>query len=365
MSKNYQLLLKAFLVTFIYLTGVVLIISFFNFFPFFDNKFLNINELLIKYFRWDSYYYLSIALDGYQSISSVFFPLYPFLIKLFAVLFGFWWAGFLVSWLALALSVFVFYKLLALRYSDEKNIYRTIILLLFSPFALFLTAYYTESLFLLLSLSFFYFLKTKRWFLASAFAFFASLTKNIGIVLLIVYLYEYWCLYKTKFNRSLVYSLLIILGPVSYLTFCYFTFNNPFSFISEQANWTQHEFSMPWQNFYKYLTFSSDLNLTNYFYIYVHYFREFASFLIMLIAVIYFIKKREWSYGLYGLILAIIFSSVIPLTSVNRYVIIFFPIYIFLNELFKKDWSWFVLLYFTFIYYVFNLAMFSRGDWIG
>lgn len=365
MSDNLQLLIKSFCITFLYLIGVFLVISFFNYFPFFDGNFLNINELLLKYFRWDSFYYLNIAIDGYKNITSVFFPLYPFLIKIFSFFVGYHWAGFLVSWISIALSLFVFYKLLALRYQDEKNIIRTIALLMFSPFAMFFTAYYTESLFLLLSLSFFYFLKTKRWFIASIFACFACLTKNIGIILLAVYFCEYWQTYKTKFNINLLYSLLILLAPLSYIIFCYLTFGDPFSFITEQANWPQHSFSLPWQNFYKYFTFSNDLNLSNYFYIYVHYFREFASFIVMLIAVIYFIKKQELDYVIYGILLAFIFSSVMPMMSVNRYVIIFFPIYIFLNEIFKKDFSWFILLYFSFIYYIFNLAMFSRGDWIG
>ncbi len=365
MSDNLQLLIKSFCITFLYLIGVFLVISFFNYFPFFDGNFLNINELLLKYFRWDSFYYLNIAIDGYKNITSVFFPLYPFLIKIFSFFVGYHWAGFLVSWISIALSLFVFYKLLALRYQDEKNIIRTITLLMFSPFAMFFTAYYTESLFLLLSLSFFYFLKTKRWFIASIFAYLACLTKNIGIILLAVYLYEYWQTYKIKFNVNLFYSLFILLGPLSYIIFCYFAFGDPLSFITEQANWPLHSFSLPWESFYKYLTFSNDLNLSNYLSLYEIYFRELPSFLILLFTCFYFIKKREWDYVIYGILLALIFSTIIPMTSVNRYVIIYFPIYILLNEVFKKDFSWFILLYFSFIYYIFNLVMFSRGDWIG
>lgn len=368
--QDLILLSRSFLLTAFYLLGIFLVISLFNFYPFQNSGFLNINSLLSLFFRWDSFHYYGIATGGYDSVSSVFFPLYPLLVKIFSYFFSAFWSGFLISWISLALSLFVFYKLLSLRYNDEKHRQRVIALLLFSPFAFFLAAFYTESLFLLLSLSFFYFLKKKKWLFASLLAFFACLTRNLGIFLLLVYLFEYWQTFKTsgwrfKINKNLFYSLIILAAPLIYSLFCYFTFGNALSFISEQANWAAHVFMWPWQALVKYYSFFHDPNIGNAYGLYQIFFKELGAFVLLVAASIYFLKKREWSYAIYGLASASLFFSIVPMTSVNRYVLVFFPLYIFLNEIFKKDLSWFFLFFLSFIYFVFNLFMFSQGLWIG
>ena len=197
-NNNVSLLIKSFSLTFFYLLGIFITISLFNYYPFKDGSFLNINNLITLFFRWDSLHYQQIVINGYDKINSVFFPLYPILVKILSYITGPLWSGFLISWVFLALSIFIFYKILVLKYADEKSRQRTIALLLFSPFALFFTAYYTESLFIFLLLFFFYSLQKKNWLIASMVAFLACLTKNIGIFLLPVYLFEYWQNYKTK-----------------------------------------------------------------------------------------------------------------------------------------------------------------------
>jgi Gpi18-like mannosyltransferase len=369
-KSTIHLLIKSFLLTGFYLLGILVVISFFNFYPFKNGSFLHINNLLTLFFRWDSFHYYAIVTSGYNSLESVFFPLYPFLIKLVSYLVGPFWAGFLISWVALALSLFVFYKLLSLRYSDEKNKQRTIALLLFSPFAFFLAAYYTEALFLLLSLSFFYFLKKKKWLWASILGFLACLTRNIGVFLILVYLFEYWRNFRTigwrfKVNKNLFYSLIIISAPIIYALFCYFKFGNALSFITEQSNWTTHAFMWPWQAVLKYFSFFSDPNLGSFYGLYQLFFKEVGAFLILLASSIYFFKKREYSYAIYGLLSVLLFSCIVPMLSVNRYALVFFPLYIFLNEIFKKDLSWFILFFLSFIYFIFNLFIFSQGQWVG
>ncbi|MBU4370135.1 hypothetical protein KKG58_05290 [Patescibacteria group bacterium] len=365
-----NLLGKFFLLVVFYLLGIFLVISLFNFYPFKDLAFLNINNLLVLFFRWDSFHYQQIALNGYDSVNSVFFPLYPFLVKVVSYFVGPLWSGFLISWTSLVLSLFVFYKILALRYSEEKMRQRAIALLIFSPFALFLAAFYTESLFLFLSLSFFYFLNKKKWLTASCFAFFACLTRNIGILLLAVYLFQYWQTFRTtgirfKVKKQLFYTLIILLAPIFYSVFCYFKFGNQISFITEQSNWTSHVFSLPWNAFKKYSTFLINDYEGKIYTIYQIFFKEIGAFLILLITSIYFLRRREWPYAIYGFLSALLFFCIVPMTSVNRYALVFFPIYIFLTDFFKKDLNWFILFFLSFIYFIFNLFIFSRGAWVG
>ena len=69
--------------------------------------------------RWDSFFYADIAQNGYHltpgnTLSNiVFFPLYPFLIRVISPLFfgNFVFAGWFISILALIGGVIVFYKL--------------------------------------------------------------------------------------------------------------------------------------------------------------------------------------------------------------------------------------------------------------
>lgn len=369
-NANVSLLIKSFSLTIFYLLGIFITISLFNFYPFKDASFLNVNNLLTLFFRWDSLHYQQIAINGYDKINSVFFPLYPILVRVLSYITGPLWSGFLISWIFLALSIFIFYKILELKYDDERSRQKTIALLLFSPFALFFTAFYTESLFLFLLLFFFYSLQKKKWLTASLIAFLACLTKNIGIFLLPVYLFEYWQNYKHKtggldINKRLYNSFIILLAPAIYGIFCYLKFGNPISFITEQSNWTSHAFMFPWVSLKKYYLFLTKDYLGNYYALYQIFFKEIGAFIILLITAIYLWIKHEWSYAIFGSLMALLFLCMTPMTSVNRYVIIFFPLYTSLNGIFKKDLNWFILFFLSFIYFVFNLYIFSHGAWVG
>ncbi len=82
-------------------------------------------SLLSLWNRWDTYHYLDIAQNGYTNVSEgrffiVFFPFYPFMVKLFALIFrNYMLSAVIVSNIAYAFAAFYLYKLILLDYPEE------------------------------------------------------------------------------------------------------------------------------------------------------------------------------------------------------------------------------------------------------
>ncbi len=169
--------------------------------------------------RWDSSWYLVIAHYGYRpdlgaftSSRDAFFPLYPLGLR------GLGWlgvpliaAGVLISLLALALALYGIHRLTTLelatlarrRSSSSRPISAeprdadvarlAVMVTAFAPMAFFLSAVYSEALYLALSVSLFYAARRGRFALVGVLAALAGATRSTGIVLLlpalILYLY--------------------------------------------------------------------------------------------------------------------------------------------------------------------------------
>lgn len=168
--------------------------------------------------RWDSAWYLVIAkygyrpdLGGFTASRDAFFPLYPLGIK------GFGWlglpliaAGVLISLAALWAALYGIHRLTTLELAtlgpragstersgrplDAEGTARLAVLLTaFAPMAFFLSAVYSEALYLALSVGLFYAARRGRFALAGVLAALAGATRSTGIVLLlpaaILYLY--------------------------------------------------------------------------------------------------------------------------------------------------------------------------------
>ncbi len=114
--------------------------------------------------RWDTFFYYTIATDGYRWDPSifrhynvVFFPLYPMLMRWGGAALGGHplLAGLLISLSAFAGALTLLYRLALLELGDDYA-WRSVLLISTFPYALYFSAVYTESLFLLLSVGAFY-----------------------------------------------------------------------------------------------------------------------------------------------------------------------------------------------------------------
>jgi len=139
--------------------------------------------------RWDSVWYLTIAQHGYgdkqDHAQAAFYPLYPLLMRA-----GGWvvgsplLAGVLIS-LACFLGALVLLHRLAALELGLRDARGTVLLVAFFPTALFFSAVYSESLFLLVSVGAVLAARRGRWAWAGALGALAALTRNSGVLLLV------------------------------------------------------------------------------------------------------------------------------------------------------------------------------------
>jgi hypothetical protein len=144
------------------------------------------NLLAAPAVRWDSIYYIQIAAHGYSNArDTAFYPLYPLLIRI-----GSWLTGSLVVAGVLISLVALVTALVLIRWLTELELGEAaanaaVQLIAFAPLALFLSAVYTESLFLALSAGTFLAARRGRWAWAGILGAVSSVSRVGGGALLI------------------------------------------------------------------------------------------------------------------------------------------------------------------------------------
>ncbi len=169
----------------------------------------NVNFLSVWY-RFDTSWYISIAREGYARPEQLaFFPLYPALIRLFSYPVGgnFLLAALIVSNLATFAALVALGALVAWEERDDGASTRAMILMLAFPFAFFLAAAYTESLFIAIAAFCLLFARQGRWGLATLFAALAGATRPTGVVLILPLAWE-WARQNGLLDASLWRGLL-------------------------------------------------------------------------------------------------------------------------------------------------------------
>lgn len=143
------------------------------------------NVLSASAMRWDALWYVDIARNGYRGATeTVFFPLYPALIRALGTVTGSEVAaGMAISMAAFAVAIWLLHRLTELELGRQAAD-TTVLLLAFAPLSLFFTAVYTESLFLALTLGAVYAARRQRFGVAIACATAATLTRVPGILVL-------------------------------------------------------------------------------------------------------------------------------------------------------------------------------------
>jgi hypothetical protein len=190
--------------------------------------------------RWDSVWFLGIAEHGYaRAGSAAFYPLYPAGVGgLGRVLLGHYvLAGIVVS-LAATLGAF----LLLYRLGEERlgadGARRAVLYLALFPFALFLQAVYSESLYLLLTLAAFALAERRRFLAAGAVAGLALLTRPTALALLPPLALLAW---RERDRLRALASLAV--APAlfaAYPLYLWAAVGDPWRFLHAQRLWSRH-----------------------------------------------------------------------------------------------------------------------------
>lgn len=138
--------------------------------------------------RWDGYWFVSIAEDGYgvRDGAAAFYPLYPSLLAVVGRLLGghYVLAGVLVSLAACAVAFELLYRLARERLGDDRQARLSVLFLALFPMSFFLQAVYSEALFLALCVAAFLLAERDRFAWCAFVAGLALLTRPLGIALL-------------------------------------------------------------------------------------------------------------------------------------------------------------------------------------
>jgi hypothetical protein len=192
--------------------------------------------------RWDSVWFLRIAEHGYSSAAgaaSAFYPLYPGSVAVLGrALFGHYvLAGILVSLSAALGSCLLLYRLAEERLGAD-GARRAVLYLALFPFALFLQAVYSESLYLLLTLAAFVLAERKRFLAAGGAAGLALLTRPTGLALLPALALIAW--HERDRLRALASLAVAPLVFAAYPLYLWRAEGDPWAFLHAQKIWSRH-----------------------------------------------------------------------------------------------------------------------------
>lgn len=292
---------------------------------------------------WDGNWYLGIAKDGYvvkegKESNVVFFPLYPTIIKITKNITALPWkvAGSLVSIIAIIIACQFLYKEIKDQWG-KLIARRSVFYMLIFPSSFFFSIMYTESLFILLAVLCFYYLRKEKWCLARLVAALLALTKTIGIVFFGIMLLGYWLKYR-KIKLNILWLFLPIIALGAWLLYC----KDQFGVFLAFAHWQQF-FNRPvgnfsWQELWKAPTAGDKTIL----------FIDSLSALLALITGIILYVWKKFTYALYTILGVLIPLASGTWQSMNRYVLILFPIFIVV-AFFGKRYVW--------IHYFYTIVM--------
>ncbi|OGD83126.1 hypothetical protein A2165_01990 [Candidatus Curtissbacteria bacterium RBG_13_40_7] len=329
-------------------------------FPYFEERLVSSGfpHFIWSFGNFDGVHYLGIAQNGYAfQFTQVFFPFYPILIKLLSYLtFGnFLVSGLLISNLAFFGGLVLFFKLVKNVYNEKIAFWSCLFLLTF-PTSFYFGAVYTEGLFFLLIISAFYLLYKNKVILASIIGSFASLTRLAGLFLVP-------SLMLKKDFKSLIPVLIVPLGFLAYVTYLQIEFNNPLYFLSAQSIFGQERSTsgiilLP-QVFWRYIKI---LATTNGLVLANAVFEMLATIFALSLLVIGFNKiKTEWL--VFSLIAVLVPTLTGTFTSMPRYILVAFPIYIML-ALVKSTIAKSLILFVFFSLLIISTILFAQGYWV-
>jgi Mannosyltransferase (PIG-V) len=321
--------------------------------------------------RWDGGWYLDIAQHGYSFVPAkqsnvAFFPLYPYLIRVVHHVIplqsdaGWLLVGIIVSNTALLVALIYLYQLIRLDY-DRRTAARVVLYLCVFPTTLFLSAVYSESLFLALVVSAFYYARINRWLLVGVLSAAAALCRPPGVLLIAPLAFEYLSQKEFQWQRIKPDCLALLLAPMAlagHLTFLRWRFGdwNVLSKAETMEGWNRR-LTLPWNTL---LHSFPGMNSFKGF----HGAFEFFFTLALLGLAIFGCFRLRLSYSIYAAVSLVFISSWGGLRSAPRFGLVIFPVIIALALLGHDNAFNRAYLVFSTILALISMVVFSQWGWV-
>ncbi|MBE2224561.1 MAG: hypothetical protein IAF02_23685 [Anaerolineae bacterium] len=342
--------------------------------------------LLEPWQRFDTLHYLRIADEGYaHEEDSVFPPLYPLASRMVGYLFGGGTAGNL--WAATLISNVAFIGLLIMLFImtahdlGQKSATRALIYLTFFPTGFFLLAPYTESLFIFLALASIWAARHNgRFWIAGLLGLLASLTRLTGWILVIPLAYEWWIQWGKPFlgqPRATRSRIKLFYGGVNLMavglpglgTAVFLVYRGAVGIPSLPTIYQEYWYQItgiPGTDLIRALQsmFFGGISRQGEFTLWFDFFC-----VILLVVTTYFAFRRlNTTYGLYAVMLLLFMllpvSEFKPLYSFSRYTLAFFPTFMILAQAGKNPWINRLILYPSFILYLYFSGQYFLWGWV-
>lgn len=294
--------------------------------------------------RWDALHYVNLAELGYSGYMEdgkhlflVFFPLYPWLMRLVSALTGNTMAaGLLISFLCYAGGCVYLYKLTAWELG-RRAARRAVLFLSVFPHAFFFGGIMTESLFLLTTAAGLWYIRRHRWWLAGAIGILAAMTRMHGILLVGTAAAELvenrggfdW----KEIGRRLPALLLPVLGTLVYLLLNWRVAGDPFAFTVMQEHWSQ---GFCWISDTLWYVLQNALSYPTEAVRYQLWIPTILLFPIFFALAVYARKRFRSMYTLYGFVYLVLNYSLSWLLSAGRYLSCALPFFLFAAALTER-----------------------------
>lgn len=300
-------------------------------------------SLLMGLLRWDSLHYAHIVMFGYDPLRTVFFPLFPLLVKGVSVLVGNAFVAGVIASNAAFLAALGYVYALARREYDRKAAGRAVFYLASAPGAVVFAAIYTESLFALLVAATFYYARSSRWAPAALAAALASATRNTGVLLAAVILIEALSQNGVRLRpiegqrmadylhdqrdavvrawRGLLAAAVAPLGLLAYMLYLAHTYHDPLFFVHEEAKWGR---GFAWTN-WTYLIPKPPMTTTVAI--------DTLTVVVFAVLVVAVAMRMRLSYGIFTALTFLVsaLSEGAHTTAMTRYVLMLIPCFVLLG----------------------------------
>lgn len=358
-------------------------IPYLGFFPYKEELLkYNLPDFLSKLANFDGIHYLLISEKGYSQYEQAFFPLYPLLIKIFTFFtHNSLLSGLIISNLFFFFGLIFFIKYLKL-FSTSFNYFQLILTILLFPTSFYFGAVYTEGLFFFFFAGTLYFLKKEKYFLAGIFGFFASLTRLIGVFLIIFFIFDIFKKLKNSnqpliTNHQSLFLFFPLFGLILYSFYLYKTTADPLMFFHSQpafgANRSTSLVFLP-QVIWRYIKifFTATPNF-QYFISLSEFFIFIFVFFILLLDIKNLIKIENLklkinNYDLLALNIFSFFNLLLPtltgtFSSIPRYTLFSLSFFLYIAQIKNNFLKFFILMIFL-IFHILFLGFFSQGYFI-
>jgi hypothetical protein len=314
--------------------------------------------------HWDATHYLRLAEKGYATmgegrVSLVFFPLYPWLVRLAAFLIrDYFVATFIVSGIASVAAGLLLQHLA--RCDEPDEVARNAVWFLFIfPTSYFLHCGYSESLFLALTLGCLLAARLDRWAIAGLLGAGACLTRVNGLVLVPVLAVEVWLDYREKRRIDLRWLWLAIvpLGFLVYLWLNYHVTGDFFAFSKIMSEHWYKKFTPPWVGIRDLWLRALGENVNEGL-------NEFLGVVLTTFCTVWSWLRLRPSYATWITLNWLLINSTTFVLSVPRYTLTLFPVFILFARASTGRKFWFAILsVWSLLYLALYTGRFVNGLW--